>query len=79
LAAAEELVLVIDVSELQLMLDALKRDKYTGPRRVQFADRLVEYKTIDEMRKAIADLESEIAARSGRTPSAFSLASHSRD
>jgi hypothetical protein len=70
---------MIDVSELQSMLDALKRAKYAGLRRVQFTDRLVEYNTIDDMRKAIADLEAEIATRTGQAPSAFTLASHSRD
>jgi len=70
---------MIDITELQSMLDALKRAKYAGLRRVQFTDRLVEYNTVDDMRKAIADLEMEIAARNGQAPSAFSLASHSRD
>jgi hypothetical protein len=55
---------MIDVSELQSMLDALKRAKYAGLRRVQFTDRLVEYNSIDDMRKA---------------QSAFTLATHSRD
>jgi hypothetical protein len=72
-------VQVITAAEMQSMLDALKRAKYAGVRRVQFTDRAVEYQSMDEIRKAIVDLESEIAAQGTAAPSAFSLATHSRD
>jgi hypothetical protein len=61
------------------MRDTLQRAIYSGTRRVQFSDRLVEYHTVDDMRKALADLDAEIAKASGTTPSSFSLAMHSRD
>jgi hypothetical protein len=46
---------------------------------VQFTDRAVEYTSIDDMRKALADLDAEIAKTSGGALSSFSLATHSRD
>ena len=73
------MVQLIQLSELQSMLDALKRALYSGTRRVQFADRMVEYGSVDDMRKAIADLEEDIAETGGPNPPTFTLASHSRD
>ena len=70
---------MITATELQTMRDALQRAIFSGTRRVQFTDRAVEYTTIDEMRKALADIDATIAKASGATPSAFSLAMHSRD
>lgn len=70
---------MITATEMQMMLDALKRAKYAGVRRVQFTDRAVEYNSMDDIRKAIVDLETEIAALGKSAPSAFSLAMHSRD
>ena len=70
---------MITVTEMQTMLDALKRAKYAGVRRVQFTDRAVEYNSMDDIRKAIVDLEAEIAALGNAAPSSFSLAMHSRD
>lgn len=61
------------------MLDSLKRAKYAGVRRVQFTDRAVEYNSMDDIRKAIVDLEAEIAALGSTGSSSFSLAMHSRD
>ena len=52
---------------------------YSGTRKVQFSDRSVEYHSIDDMRKAMADVNAAIAAASSSTPSSFSLAVHSRD
>jgi roadblock/LC7 domain-containing protein len=50
---------------------------------VQFTDgatgRLVEYNSMDEMRKARADLVAQIQAAGNSTPPSFSLATHSRD
>ncbi len=70
---------MMTVAELESMRDALQRAIFSGTRRVQFADRSVEYHSIDDMRKALADLDTTIAATSGTTPSSFSLAMHSRD
>ena len=70
---------MITATEMQTMLDALKRAKYAGVRRVQFADRAVEYDSMAEIVRAIVDLEAELAARGTTVPSSFTLATHSRD
>jgi len=73
---------MIQPAELQTMRDALQRAIFSGTRRVQFSDRAVEYNSIDDMRKALADIDAAIAAASGAeppSPSSFSLAMHSRD
>jgi hypothetical protein len=69
---------MISTTEMQAMLDALKRAKYAGIRRVQFTDRSVDYGSIAEIVRAIVDLEAEIAALATPPPS-FTLATHSRD
>jgi hypothetical protein len=61
------------------MRDALQRAIYAGVRRVQYDTHSVEYASIDDMRKALVDLDAQIAKLSGPTPSSFSLATHSRD
>ena len=61
------------------MRDTLQRAVFSGTLRVQFSDRSVEYTTVDNMRKALADLDTAIAKATGTTPSSFSLAMHSRD
>jgi hypothetical protein len=70
---------MIQPTELQSMRDALQRAIFSGTRRVQFTDRAVEYNSVDDMRKALADINAEIAKASGPTPSNFSLATHSRE
>ncbi len=70
---------MITASELQSMRDALQRSIFSGARRVQFTDRAVEYNSVDDMRKALADIDTAIAKASGPTPSSFSLAMHSRE
>jgi hypothetical protein len=70
---------MIQLTELQAMRDALQRAIFSGTRRVQFTDRAVEYNSIDDMRKALADLDQAITAAAGTRPSSFSLAMHSRD
>ena len=70
---------MIPPAELETMRDTLQRAIYRGTRRVQFADRLVEYTSVDEMRKALADLDAAIARATGGVPPSFSLATHSRD
>jgi hypothetical protein len=72
---------MIQLSELQTMRDALQRAMFSGTRRVQFTDRAVEYNSIDDMRKAITDIDTAIAVASGSetASSSFSLAVHSRE
>lgn len=70
---------MINLTELQTMRDTLQRAIFSGTRRVQFTDRAVEYNSVDDMRKALADIDTAIAKDSGPTPSSFSLAMHSRE
>ncbi|MCL5743708.1 MAG: hypothetical protein M1541_07245 [Acidobacteria bacterium] len=70
---------MIQLTELQSMRDTLQRAIFSGTRRVQFTDRAVEYNSVDDMRKSLADIDAAIAAASGAVPSSFSLAMHSRD
>ena len=70
---------MIQLTELQSMRDTLERAIFSGTRRVQFTDRAVEYNSVDDMRKALADIDTAIAKTSGPAPSSFSLAMHSRD
>ena len=70
---------MIQPAELQSMRDALQRAIFSGTRRVQFTDRAVEYNSVDDMRKALADIDAAIATASGAAPSSFSLAVHSRE
>ena len=70
---------MIQPTELETMRDALQRAIFSGTRRVQFTDRAVEYNSVDDMRKALADIDAAIAKTSGTASSAFSLAMHSRD
>ena len=70
---------MIPLTALQSMRDTLQRAIFSGTRRVQFTDRAVEYNSVDDMRKALADIDTAIATASGATPSSFSLAMHSRE
>ena len=70
---------MITITEIESMLDALKRAKYAGVRRVQFTDRAVEYGSMAEIVRAIVDLEAEISALTTTASSSFTLAMHSRD
>lgn len=70
---------MIQLTELQAMRDTLQRAIFSGTRRVQFTDRAVEYNSVDDMRKALADIDSAISKMSGPVPSSFSLAMHSRE
>ena len=70
---------MIQLNELQSMRDTLQRAIFSGTRRVQFTDRAVEYNGVDDMRKALADIDAAIATALGAAPSSFSLAMHSRD
>jgi hypothetical protein len=70
---------MIQLTELQSMRDTLQRAIFSGTRRVQFTDRAVEYNSVDDMRKTLADIDAAIATASGAASSSFSLAMHSRD
>ena len=70
---------MMQLSELLSERDTLQRAIFSGIRRVQFADRAVDYDSIDDKRKALADINAEIAKASGPAPSSFSLAVHSRE
>ncbi len=70
---------MIQPTELEMMRDVLQRAIFSGTRRVQFTDRAIEYNSVDDMRKALADINTAIAKAAGPTPSSFSLAMHSRD
>ena len=70
---------MIQLSELLAMRDALDRAIFAGVRRVQMPDRAVDYASVDEMRKARADLDARINAASDIVPPSFTLATHSRD
>jgi hypothetical protein len=70
---------MMQLSELLSARDTLQRAIFSGTRRVQFADRAVDYDSIDDKRKALADINAEIAKASGPVPPSFSLAVHSRE
>ncbi len=47
--------------QLQALRDALAN----GVRRVKFGDREIEYRTVDELKQAIATAEADVAKNSG--------------
>lgn len=54
-------------------LEALRRALATGERRVSFADKTVEYRTVDELKEALRVVErglADDAAAAGVTPRA---------
>jgi hypothetical protein len=70
---------MIQLTELQASRDTLQRAMMSGVRRVQFKDQSVEYGTIDEQRKALADLDAQIANLMGTAAPRFHLSTHSRE
>lgn len=50
--------------QLQALRDALAN----GVRRVRFADREIEYRSVDELKAAIAAAEADVARASGTQP-----------
>ena len=50
----------------QQQLQALRDALANGVRRVRFSDREIEYRTVDELKAAIAVAEAEIAKSNGR-------------
>lgn len=49
------------MSYTETQLDALRRALATGERRVTFADKTVEYRSVEELRAAIRDVEAALA------------------
>ena len=67
------------ITELQASIDALKRAKYSGVKRVQYTDRAVEYNSFADVDKALRDAEAELSTMQATAAAGFTLASHSRD
>jgi hypothetical protein len=57
---------VATLAELQARLDALRALRARGIRRVSYQGQEVEFRSDAEMASAIADLERQVAALSGR-------------
>ena len=56
----------LTLEEKQQLLRDLKIARYTGARRIKFRERDVTYRTDEDLRRAIADLEDEIAGGAQR-------------
>lgn len=54
--------MALTLSQLEAMRDALVTQISTGVRSTSFQDKRVDYQSVDDMRKALADIESSIAA-----------------
>lgn len=48
--------------------EALERALAKGERRVTFGDKTVEYRSVDELREAIREIDTQLARDQGRTP-----------
>jgi hypothetical protein len=70
---------MIGLTELLTLRDALQRALFSGVRRVQLPDRAVDYHSVDDIRKALADANAAIGVASGTTSPSFTLATHSRE
>lgn len=55
----------LTVEEMRTLLKDLKIARYSGAKRVRFRERDVTYRTDEEMARAIAALENDIAAAAG--------------
>lgn len=69
--------MALTATQLEGMRDALQAAIYSGVRSVSFADRRTDYASVDEMRKALADLNNQIAAQTA-TPVRTSYAAFTR-
>lgn len=49
-------------------LTALKQALATGERRVSFGDRSVEYRSVEELKAAIREVEAELVLNTGQRP-----------
>ena len=70
--------MALSSQQLQEMKDALETALYRGVRKVTFQDRSTEYASVDEMRRALSDLNAQIAASSSTPPSRRSYAAFSK-
>jgi len=70
---------MIQLTELYGQRDTLQRALASGVRRVQFKDQSVEYGTVEQQLKALANLNTQIANLEGTAAPGFHLATHSRD
>lgn len=52
-------------TQLETARDTLRSAIYAGVSSVHFIDRRVDYQTVEEMRKALADLNDQIAGLTG--------------
>lgn len=48
--------------------EALERALAKGERRVTFGDKTVEYRSVDELREALREINTQLARDQGRTP-----------
>ncbi len=48
--------------------EALERALAKGERRVTFGDKTVEYRSVDELREALREIDTQLARDQGRTP-----------
>ncbi len=55
-----------DITEMQAQLDALRKARASGARKIEYDTYSVEYKSDSEMAAAIADLERRINTSSGQ-------------
>jgi hypothetical protein len=69
--------MALTATQLESMRDALQAAIYSGVRSVSYADRRTDYASVDEMRKALADLNNQIAAQSS-TPIRTSYATFTK-
>jgi hypothetical protein len=53
-------------TDLQTRLEALKRALASGRKSVSYGDTRVEYRSIDELKAAIADVETDLAGLQGK-------------
>jgi hypothetical protein len=65
-------------TQLETMKDALQTAMYKGVQRIIFQDRAIHYQSVDEMRKAVADIDSQLAGLSGTPESRRSFAGFSK-
>ena len=61
----------------QADVDALKAAIATGARRVRYADKDVEYRSLEEMKETLRDMQTEVAPATA--PARTSYATISRD
>ncbi len=55
-----------NVATLQAQLDALRRAYRSGAHSVSYDGKSITYRSLDEMRAAIASIEAELGVRRGR-------------